>query len=114
MAITIDEVGNYVGMEKFAPNYHPRQPIDIKFGPTGDLYVLEYGGNTANSAVESQLVRIEYNAGNRKPVVQLNSDKRGGSIPLNVHLSSEGTVDYDGDDLSYRWKISSGDRKSVV
>ncbi len=110
MAINMDEQGNYVGMEKFAPNYHPRQPIDIKFGPTGDLYVLEYGGNTANSPVESQLVRIEYNAGNRKPVVQLKSDKRGGSIPLNVHLSSEGTVDYDGDDLSYQWKISSGDK----
>ncbi|HPW61695.1 MAG TPA: PQQ-dependent sugar dehydrogenase [Cyclobacteriaceae bacterium] len=110
MAITIDEQGNYVGMERFAPNYHPRQPIDIKFGPTGDLYVLEYGGNTANSPVESQLVRIEYNAGNRKPVVQIKSDKRGGSIPLTVQLSSEGTVDYDGDELSYEWKISSGNQ----
>jgi cytochrome c len=110
MAITIDEEGNYVSMEKFAPNYHPRQPIDIKFGPTGDLYVLEYGGNTANSPVESQLVRVEYNAGNRKPVVQIKSDKRGGSIPLNVQLSSDGTIDYDGDGLSYQWKISSGNK----
>ena len=108
MAITIDEQGNYVGMEKFAPNYHPRQPIDIKFGPTGDLYVLEYGGNTANSPTESQLVRVEYNAGNRKPVVQIKSDQRGGSIPLTVKLSSEGTLDYDHDELTYQWKISSG------
>ncbi len=107
MAIAMNENGNYKSMERFAPNYHPRQPIDIKFGPTGDLYVLEYGGNTANSASESQLVRIEYNAGNRKPVVQIKSDQRGGSVPLTVKLSSEGTIDYDHDSLSYQWKISS-------
>ncbi len=107
MAIAMDENGNYKSMERFAPNYHPRQPIDIKFGPTGDLYVLEYGGNTANSAMESQLVRIEYNAGNRKPVVQIKSDQRGGSVPLTVKLLSLGTIDYDHDSLSYEWKISS-------
>jgi cytochrome c len=107
MAIGMDEKGNYSGMEKFVPDYHPRQPIDIKFGPTGDLYVLEYGGNTTNSKIESRLVRIEYNAGNRKPHVQINADSPGGSLPLTVQLSSAGTRDYDGDELSYQWKIVS-------
>jgi cytochrome c len=108
MTIEMDGDGNYKGMEKCVPDYHPRQPIDLKFGPTGDLYVLEYGGNTANSKIESRLVRIEYNAGNRKPVVQIKSDKLGGSLPLTVHLSSEGTRDFDGDQLTYHWKITSG------
>ncbi|MBL7870376.1 MAG: PQQ-dependent sugar dehydrogenase [Cyclobacteriaceae bacterium] len=107
MAISMDKKGNYTGMERFAPDYHPRQPIDIKFGPTGDLYVLEYGGNTANSGIESRLVRIEYNAGNRKPVVQLSADKQGGDVPFTVKLSSAGTIDYDGDSLKYSWIISS-------
>jgi cytochrome c len=107
MAISMDEKGNYTGMERFAPDYHPRQPIDIKFGPTGDLYVLEYGGNTANSGIESRLVRIEYNAGNRKPVVQVTSDKQGGDVPLTIKLSSNGSIDYDGDSLTYSWTISS-------
>jgi cytochrome c len=107
MAISMNEDGTYKDMERFAPDYHPRQPIDIKFGPSGDLYVLEYGGNTANSSVESRLVRIEYNAGNRKPVVQITSDKQGGSIPLAINLSSNGTMDYDGDSLTYQWSVVS-------
>jgi cytochrome c len=107
MAISMDEDGTYKDMERFAPDYHPRQPIDIKFGPSGDLYVLEYGGNTANSPVESRLVRIEYNAGNRKPVVQITSDKQGGSVPLTINLSSKGTIDYDGDSLTYQWSVVS-------
>lgn len=107
MAISMNEDGTYKDMEHFAPDYHPRQPIDIKFGPSGDLYVLEYGGNTVNSPLESRLVRIEYNAGNRKPVVQITANKQGGSIPLTLNLSSKGTMDYDGDSLTYKWSVVS-------
>lgn len=106
MAVTMDANGDYQSMERFAPDYHPRQPIDLKFGPDGDLYVLEYGGNTSRSAVEARLVRIEYNAGNRKPVVQASGDKKGGALPLTVMLSSAGTKDYDGDALRYEWRIT--------
>ncbi len=105
MAITMDEDGNYKAMERFLPDYHPQQPIDMKFGPHGDLYVLEYGSNTVNSQSESKLVRIEYNAGNRKPIVQISSNKRGGAVPLALDLSANGTIDYDGDKLSYKWKV---------
>ena len=94
-------------MERFAPDYHPVQPLDIKFGPSGDLYVLEYGSNTVRSAAESRLVRIEYNAGNRKPVVQASATKRGGAVPFTTQLISKGTIDYDEDDLKYEWKIAS-------
>ncbi|MBC7923067.1 MAG: PQQ-dependent sugar dehydrogenase [Ferruginibacter sp.] len=107
MAIALDADGHYQSMERFAPDYHPRQPIDLKFGPDGDLYVLEYGGNTAKSPVEARLVRIEYNAGNRKPVVQVGASQRGGALPLRVTLSSAGTKDYDGDALKYQWKVTS-------
>lgn len=106
MSISMNENGDYTGMERFLPDYHPQQPIDIKFGPHGDLYVLEYGSNTVNSQSESKLVRIEYNAGNRKPIVKITSDKRGGSVPLTVKLSANGTVDYDKDKLTYHWKIN--------
>jgi cytochrome c len=99
--------GDYESMERFAPDYHPRQPIDLKFGPDGDLYVLEYGGSTQKSPTEAQLVRIEYNAGNRKPVVQASASKKGGALPLSVTLSSAGTQDYDGDALTYRWVVTS-------
>ena len=105
MSVTLDENGNYRSMEEFTPTYHPVQPIDTKFGPDGDFYVLEYGSNTVRSGLESRLVRIEYNAGNRKPVVQASATKRGGAVPFTTQLLTRGTVDYDKDSLTYAWKI---------
>jgi cytochrome c len=112
IAVTLDENGNYKSMEHFAPHYRPVQPLDIKFGPSGDLYVLEYGSNTVRSSVESRLVRVEYNAGNRKPVVQASASKKGGAVPFTTQLQSKGSMDYDKDDLKFDWKIRS-DSKSI-
>jgi cytochrome c len=109
MAVTLGEEGNYKAMERFAPDYHPVQPLDIKFGPDGNLYVLEYGSNTVRSAIESRLVRVEYNAGNRKPVVVASASKKGGAIPFSTTLSSMGTIDHDNDALTFDWRIASGD-----
>jgi cytochrome c len=107
MAISMDEKGDYQSMERVLPKYHPVQPIDIKFGPDGDLYILEYGSNWFRKSDNSRLVKIEYNGGNRKPVVQIATDKKGGTVPFQAKLSSEGTKDYDGDALKYSWKVTS-------
>lgn len=109
MAVTLDAQGNYQAMERFAPDYHPVQALDIKFGPDSDLYLLEYGSNPVRSAKESRLVRIEYHAGNRKPVVVASASKKGGAIPFTTQLSAAGTMDYDDDDLKYRWEVISED-----
>ena len=105
MAVTLDKNGNYKSMERFAPDYHPVQPLDTKFGPDGDFYVLEYGSNPSRSAVESKLVRIEYNAGNRKPVVMASASAKGGAVPFTTRLSAAGTRDYDNDELTYEWEV---------
>jgi cytochrome c len=109
MAVTLDEDGNYIGMERFVPEYHPVQPLDTKFGPEGDFYVLEYGSNPSRSSQESKLVRIEYHAGNRKPVVVASASREGGAVPLKVTLSAAGTKDYDDDELTYEWEVVSQD-----
>lgn len=109
IAVTLDENGNYKSMERFAPHYHPVQPLDTKFGPDGDFYVLEYGSNPARSSLESRLVRIEYHAGNRKPVAVASAAKKGGAIPFTTRLSAAGTKDYDNDDLTYQWEVLSHD-----
>ncbi len=106
MAISMKENGDYDSMEQFLPSYHPIQPIDMKFGPEGDLYVLEYGSTYFAKSATSQLVRIEYNAGNRKPLVEAHADKLGGKPPFDVQLSSDGSVDLDGDQLSYLWRVT--------
>ena len=107
MAISMKGNGTYKSMEKFLPSYRPIEPIDIKYGPNGDLYVLEYGSNWFRKSDNSKLVRIEYNAGNRTPIVHASADKSGGILPLTIHLSSAGTKDYDGDSLKYEWVINS-------
>jgi cytochrome c len=113
MAVTLDKDGNYESMERFAPDYHPVQPLDIKFGPSGDLYVLEYGSNTVRSATESRLLRLEYNAGNRKPFVQASASKRGGATPFTTQLKSTGTRDYDDDNIDYQWTIE-GEKDTIT
>ena len=114
MAITMDENSDYVSMERFLPSYKPAEIIDIKFGPQGDLYVLEYGSRWFRDSEDDKLVRIEYNAGNRTPYVAVSSNKKGGQVPFETQLSSKGSVDYDGDELQYRWVIANdagGDKR---
>ncbi len=106
MAITMNDNGDYQSMERFLPSYQPVEPIDIKFGPDGDLYVLEYGSNWFRKSDNARLVRIEFNSGNRTPVVQASASASGGAVPFKVALSSAGTIDYDGDSLKYEWKVT--------
>lgn len=105
MSVTMDEDSRYVSMEQFLPSYRPLEPIDITFGPEGDLYVLDYGSVWFAKSPDSSLVKIEYNAGNRLPAAVARSSTRGGAVPLSVSLSSDGTADPDGDTLRYVWRV---------
>jgi cytochrome c len=114
MAISMKENGDYKSMEKFLPAYQPIEPIDIKFGPNGDLYVLEYGSNWFRKSDNSKLVRIEYNSGNRTPIVHAFASASGGAVPLTVQLSSKGTKDFDGDSLKYEWVVTSAGKSTLT
>jgi cytochrome c len=105
--VEMDENGEYKGMERFLPDMKLKGPIDMKFGPEGDLYVLEYGNGYFKDNPEAQLIRIEYNGGNRKPQVEAAVSKTAGALPLQVSFSSEGTRDFDKDEvLQYNWAIT--------
>lgn len=123
MAVSMDENGDYVSMEPFLPNETFISAIDIQFSPAGDLYVLEYGSAWFRGNDNAQVKRVQFNAGNRPPVVKVGADKTAGSLPLEVQLSSEGTIDYDEDELTYSWSITAdngfeqtltGERPSLV
>jgi cytochrome c len=105
VSIEMNEAGDFKSMERLVPDYRPVEPIDMKFGPSGDLYVLEYGGRWYQASPEARLARIEFEGGNRKPLVVASADKTGGIPPFKVQLSSDGTVDYDHDPLTYRWDV---------
>lgn len=105
MAVTMDKDGNYQRMERFMPSHKFSNPVDMQFGPDGDLYVLEYGSGWFKQNDDARLVRIEYNKGNRKPIVQIAADKTVGATPLTVNFSSKGTRDFDRDKLTYEWSV---------
>ncbi len=109
MAVTMNEEGDFLSMERFMPSHRFSNPIDMEFGSSGDLYVLEYGTAWFSANDDARLVRIEYNAGNRKPAPSLSVDRSAGATPLRVAFSSEGTIDADGDTLRYEWTITGED-----
>jgi cytochrome c len=109
VSIAIDENGNYRSMERFAPHFRWSEIIDMKFGPEGDLYVLDYGSTWFAKSEDSQLVRIEYNGGNRPPTAAITANRTGGVAPFRVAFSSANTKDHDGDTLKYEWTVESAE-----
>lgn len=105
MAVSMDKKGNYLSMEPFLPKENFSSAIDMQFSPDGDLYVLEYGSAWFRGNNNAQIKQIQYNGGNRVPVVHASANKMASALPMTVQLSSEGTVDYDGDKLTYKWTI---------
>ncbi|HEY3114693.1 MAG TPA: ThuA domain-containing protein, partial [Gemmatimonadaceae bacterium] len=106
MAVTMDVKGDLVSIERFMPNANFSAPIEMEFAPSGDLYVLEYGTAWFQANDDARLVRIEYNSGNRKPIVAVAVDKPVGALPMRVQLSSAGTLDLDEDSVRYVWTIT--------
>ena len=105
LAVSFDSKGDMTSTERFLPNMGFSHPIDMAFGPNGDLYVLEYGTGWFSKNDDSRLVRIEYNAGNRKPNIQMAASQKVGAVPMVVNFKSDGTKDFDGDVMTYQWKI---------
>ena len=105
ISVTLDKDSNYQSMERFLPSVRFAEPMDMKFGPEGDLYVLDYGSTWFAKSDDSKLVRIEYTAGNRTPKAVASADKAGGIAPVPITLSAAGSIDYDGDALRYEWRV---------
>lgn len=101
--VNFDENGDYAGIEDFLPNTRFKKIIDMQFGPDGSLYTLEYGTYWSAQNDDSGIYKIEFNAGNRQPIAKAQASKNQGAIPLQVKFSSEGSMDFDGDNLEFEW-----------
>lgn len=114
MSVTMDDKGDFKSMERFMPSTDFGSAIDMDFAPDGDLYVLEYGSAWFRGNDNARLVKVEYNGGNRMPKVVASANNLTGAAPLKVNFSSKGTIDYDGDKLTYLWEIKSKAGKRVL
>jgi cytochrome c len=111
MAVTLDDKGNYVRMERFLPNMLFNNLVDVVFGPSGDMYALEYGTNWFTQNMDARLIHITYTSANRIPTAAIAADKTVGKTPFTVKFNSDQSKDFDGDKLSYEWTF--GDEKST-
>ena len=80
------------------------RPMDMKVGPDGAFYVLEWGSGFGGNNDDAQLIKIEYRQGTRSPIAIAEASVTSGPVPLTVEFSSEGTFDPDaGDQITIGW-----------
>lgn len=91
-------------IEPFLPDLNLRRPIDMRIGPDGALYFIEYGDIWWENP-DSQIVRVVYRRGNRPPRASFSASETAGKAPLTVTLDASGSVDPDGDDLKFTWTL---------
>ena len=104
--VHLDEENKIKSIERFMPDEPFAKPVNMKFGPDGALYILEYGSAYRNSQ-DSKLSKVEYNAGNLPPLAHMTADKTVGDLPLSVNFYADQSLDHDADDiLTYRWFIN--------
>jgi len=105
----LQENGDFDKMEPFMASTKFNALIDLELGPDGRLYALEYGNGWFSQNADAALSRIDYNAGNRSPVVgRISSDKRSGSLPFAVRFSVDAN-DPENDALTYQWDLGNGE-----
>ncbi|MGH7894523.1 MAG: PKD domain-containing protein, partial [Candidatus Binatia bacterium] len=73
-------------------------PVDLKIGPGGDLFYVDYNGGTIR--------RIQYIAVSQPPKAVLLADRTDGPVPLAVQFDASGSSDPDpGDTITYSWDL---------
>jgi PKD repeat protein/glucose/arabinose dehydrogenase len=79
-------------------------PMDMRWGPDGNFYLLSYGDGFFRPNPDALLVKFSYVKGTRAPNAVLSATPTSGLAPLTVNFSSAGSNDPDpGDSISYAW-----------
>ena len=114
MAVHLFEDGSFNKMEPFASDINVNSLIDMEMGPDGRLYLLEYGSGWFSQNEDSALSFVEFNGGNRPPVIDdMIVDKTSGKLPLSV-IAKVTARDRDKDAVTYIWDLGNGEAKETT
>ena len=112
-AVTLKENGDFDKMEPFMEHTKLNNLIDMEVAPDGKLYLLEYGSGWFSKNPDAGLSRIDYNGGNRAPLVAgVTVDKTSGALPFKVVASVQAS-DPEKDALTYVWQLGNGVTKET-
>ncbi|HEA22295.1 MAG TPA: PKD domain-containing protein [Pricia antarctica] len=112
-AVTLFDDGSFNKMEPFASDIELNNLIDMELSDDGRIYLLEYGSGWFSKNENSALSYIEYNGGNRPPLIDnMIVDKTSGKLPLSVTAKIE-AKDREDDALTYVWDLGNGETKET-
>lgn len=112
-AVTMQPDGTFDKMEPFIASTKLNGLIDMEVGPDGKLYMLEYGSGWFSKNPDAGLSRIDYNGGNRAPVVTAVAvSKTSGVLPLKITATATAS-DPENDPLTYEWHLGNGTVKET-
>lgn len=113
-AVTMQPNGDFDKMEPFFGSIKLNNLIDMEVGPDGKLYLLEYGTGWFTKNPDAGLSRIDFNGGNRPPVINsINVDKTSGVLPFTIKATTT-VKDLENDKISYLWNLGSGVTKETT
>ncbi|SFB27002.1 Protein of unknown function [Amycolatopsis marina] len=108
----LDEQGSLLEIAPWLDSVETLAPMDMRFGPDGSMYLLEWGGGYGRDNPDSGLYRIDYTQGNRRPIAKATATPSSGIAPLEVAFSSEGSSDPEGTGLTHAWTFGDGGTSS--
>ncbi|PCJ96563.1 MAG: Crp/Fnr family transcriptional regulator [Flavobacteriaceae bacterium] len=109
MAVTLHPNGDFNKMEPFASDITLNSLIDMEVDSDGRIYLLEYGSGWFAKNDDSGLSYIDFNGGNRPPVIEgVEVDVTSGKAPMTINAKVT-AEDLEGNDISYVWDFGNGE-----
>ena len=103
--------GSILEITEFVPHISFQRPIEMRFGPDGTMYMIEWGANFGSGSSDgTALVKVQYTKAAATPIAVANADVTSGGTPLTVNFSSAGSYDPDGGTLAFAWDFD-GDQE---